>query len=580
MRRLFGKRPHPQRGQALVLFAVTLIALIGLIGLSIDGLRVYIKFGEAQRAAEAAALAGVLYLPAFPNNTARAPDGNDATDRAYQEAAKNNFTDHTAITVTATSPTTITVSIHISVPLTLIALLNPAPATSDAVASAIQLSPIALGDNSGAVGDNSNYTASITGLNELKEHGDPSSVLCEDGWSQASDIAHSDAISAIYTSRLGSATNMPQYLSGPNCSPGTPGNPDMISPSFGGLTTSGRSITGQSYLVTIPPGTTNAALWVWNPRFTNSDSGTPDQFFAGEKPFSNHFLHDALSYYPQMTYSLYRVSRLYDRSADVPIAAIWPSADSTSVPDTTPFPALDNSHLLRMPSLDLAFLDDLSHLCFAKAWNPAGSCISTPSDIGRWVKMPLPEGLNAASVPVTYRLTVSNTNGSSAGYGQHDYGLKLCNDQVSLPPSCASGGTTVTAWHSQTLRILTPARSVTLPLAFIPATYVGRQVQLDLFNSGVGPGNITIQILPPVGSGTISYPALTRFSTTGAPTAIQTSLASDSRYHGKWLHLTLTLPPDYSGGEWQMQAMTDSPTFDATMTVAASLIGPAISLIG
>src|ERR1700745_149947 len=53
----FGRR-NRQRGSALFTVAVALIAFIGLMGLAIDLVSLYLGKSEAQRAADAAALAG------------------------------------------------------------------------------------------------------------------------------------------------------------------------------------------------------------------------------------------------------------------------------------------------------------------------------------------------------------------------------------------------------------------------------------------------------------------------------------------------------------------------------------------
>ena len=102
--------------------------------------------------------------------------------------------------------------------------------------------------------------------------------------------------------------------------------------------------TGNSYLVTLPPGGANYSVWVWNPRFIYTGSGTDSQFFTNEDVFSSIF-RDNPQFYPRIAYSLYTVPQLYDRTRDVPLAALWPDA---TPPDTSPNPALTGGQLVRL----------------------------------------------------------------------------------------------------------------------------------------------------------------------------------------------------------------------------------------
>src|SRR2546427_12457528 len=82
------------RGQTLVIVALTLTALFGFVGLVADIGWYELNMVRLQRAADAAALAGVVYLP-----------GNvtGAVTAAQNEASKNGFANGSnGVTVTAT----------------------------------------------------------------------------------------------------------------------------------------------------------------------------------------------------------------------------------------------------------------------------------------------------------------------------------------------------------------------------------------------------------------------------------------------------------------------------------------------
>src|SRR5438093_6220269 len=85
------------RGQTLVIVALTLTALFGFVGLVADIGWYELNMIRVQRAADAAALAGVVYLPG---------NAGSAVTAAQAEAAKNGFADGVGgVTVTAAPET-------------------------------------------------------------------------------------------------------------------------------------------------------------------------------------------------------------------------------------------------------------------------------------------------------------------------------------------------------------------------------------------------------------------------------------------------------------------------------------------
>lgn len=85
--------PRTQLGQAIVLIALMIVVLFGAVGLAIDGGIGYYYNTSAERAAAAAALSGVIFMPGqfTPGQAVPAASGNDATDRAIVEARRNGF---------------------------------------------------------------------------------------------------------------------------------------------------------------------------------------------------------------------------------------------------------------------------------------------------------------------------------------------------------------------------------------------------------------------------------------------------------------------------------------------------------
>src|SRR5512141_283686 len=76
-------RQAQEAGQIIVIFALALMALIGLIGIAIDVTFAWREELRIQRAADAAALAGVVYLPG---------DVSGGLSASAAEARKNGYT--------------------------------------------------------------------------------------------------------------------------------------------------------------------------------------------------------------------------------------------------------------------------------------------------------------------------------------------------------------------------------------------------------------------------------------------------------------------------------------------------------
>lgn len=100
-----AKRPRrsTQHGQTLVIFALSFTVLLGLAGLAIDVGRVYDLYVRMQRAAEAGALAGVLYMPGY-YDVIRPGDIDSAVSRASKEVVKDGFGTVLSATASACGP--------------------------------------------------------------------------------------------------------------------------------------------------------------------------------------------------------------------------------------------------------------------------------------------------------------------------------------------------------------------------------------------------------------------------------------------------------------------------------------------
>ncbi|MDE3229331.1 MAG: hypothetical protein KGO05_05585, partial [Chloroflexota bacterium] len=313
-RRSTRVRRRATRGQTLLIFALTFTVLIGFIGLAIDTVRIYDQYARMQRAAEAGALAGVIYMPTnYTTNLTTAP-GDNAVCRALQEVFKNSFgpgctagtsagSNYCPTPVTSTEiavcndPTSVhNLAVTITEPIDVLFLgaLNVSPLQLSVTAVATYLPPVQVASDptgTGGVGSwgtfgecgnsgtsasaactgagSRNWAGNINGPGELKEQGDPL-VTCEEGPSgpltSVSDVPHTTA-PLPYTTYVGMPTNHPQNGLTVGAAPTGCTNPDtsavFTGPSGVGL----PNHAGYAFYVNMEKATLPASVWVWNAPF-------------------------------------------------------------------------------------------------------------------------------------------------------------------------------------------------------------------------------------------------------------------------------------------------------------------------
>ena len=361
-----GRGRRLRNGQTLVIFALSFTVLLGLAGLTVDVARAYDLYARMQRAAEAGALAGVLYMPAY-YDTVRPNDVDSAVSRASKETVMDGFgtvfspTFNACVPGAAVSICPVTgrsddlqVTVTQTLDLVLLSGVGVQPVTLSATASAEYLPPAQIGARLNYFGDqvecynsignpdptqthsctvgNSSALQSFLGIfngpDELKEQGDPF-VYCEEGPS----YTQPDGPNPSFTAYNGDVTNHPQYTDSilNHCGQPTgtePGNPDQQPEGFDGEVTKNTSYpSGFNYLLNIPQGIGDGTLWVYNPTFIPSNSTVFDHFngcsanyFSGPSNTGIHgfncSLYDAPPFYYNITYSLYNVVSPFDRTTD------------------------------------------------------------------------------------------------------------------------------------------------------------------------------------------------------------------------------------------------------------------------
>ena len=499
-----GFRQRMRSGQTLVIFALSFTVLLGMAGLVIDVGRAYDLYARMQRAAEAGALAGVLYMPNY-YNTMRPGDIDSAVSRASKEVVEDGYgtaLPYNASACVAGAPVSICpvsanqydlqVTITQTLDLVLLSGLGVQPVTLIATAQADYLPPAQLGARTNYFGDKvecnnsgsiqacdpndgtyphlQSFLASFIGPDDLKEYGDPY-VYCEEGPAYTG-TPDGSASSPPFTYN-GVGTNHPQYLDGITDHCGEPtdvtaGNPDQQPVGYSGPKTQPTAHPGgYNYLVTVPSGVGNADIWVYNPSFIPCDSscgyanfdhfiGSNPQYYMGPsgngiKTFDGKY--DAPPFYYDITYSLYQVNSLYDRSSDTPLGSVtYPSYDAMSgdlsIHGCTageiydPYwngGATNNYYNQPYPTTPG------SNGCF-----PSATGNPTPYDTTaeapcwqQWCTLypNLPAGTYRLVIEATGLMSATSSyiSDTTSGYGEHEYALKVCPAGLSSPIGCSAG---------------------------------------------------------------------------------------------------------------------------------------------
>jgi hypothetical protein len=532
--------------------------LIGLAGLAIDVLRAYDLYAHEERAAEAGALAGVIYMPNF-YNTNIAVDNNSAKSRALQEVQKNGFgTSQTSgsmpdcdgassaaeVTVckdTAVTSTALQVTVNEPISVFLLAVVGVQSFTVSATSAADFLDVNVLGSNPGPGDRNTwgdggssnpkNFLSSINGPGEFKEMGDPF-VYCEDGSSNGPP-ADGNMINATaeLSHTIGSDTTDAGFVT--NHDPYTPGNgplcgtanPDQQPPGFTGEATKNDINHPGAYNFAIKA-TAGDTVWIYNPPFSANDpqsscngSQVLDAFMQDDNctnyytsygPINNfdgiHFDDPRMHF--DVTYSLYRAQSLFTRTADTLVA-------SRTFHPMDQIGADLAAHSCGGGAYNLTETSTYTHLATGATIRPGVGCVATPTSY-TW------QPIGTVNATDTYRLAVEATpfvpnseNPSCAayacGWGRHSYAIAVCSGVAPPAGGLCPGAGLISGWNNFDLYLNFPSanKDIYVPVAYIPSTYAGRTVILKLFDIGDSHGhgdNAYFMIVPPDPCIAINYP--------------------------------------------------------------------------
>jgi hypothetical protein len=625
-RKLPSRQLRGKLGQAIVLIALTGTLMIAGVGLAVDVVIGYLYSVATERAASAAALSGVVFMPDQYTPASAVPAGsrNDATDRALDEARRNGFdtTDvANAITVTpnrvAGHSNQLAVTVTRNVPVFFMEVFGFKPYQVSKTAVAAYLPPISLGQ------PGSQFGSSMAELGRTRFF-----FAREEGWH--TDRSQGDA-----------------YTPSPSNPPASYGaTSDMHQISFANGTepkdTTLADRGGYNYRVTVPSGGPGGVVQIYNaadsPDGTNASANFCDN--NNQNPAArtcsiggNNWLHeddggpfnfDTSANYSTMRYTLYRVNNVFIRSTDVLLSQL------------TVYPI--DARNWRNGNAQYRIMGLPGNAC-----NPAGSCgtvdqqyagglptnmfiyhnwvdltsYTGPSDSGLVTLRTTPAlatyQIGGALQPGMYRVRVDSLDNTGATFtgaqttGHKGYAIRTVNGDAgrTVCPTC-----TTTGWNE--ICFFTPfdagpGGSFSMNLFQLTPDYAGLTIAIDIWDVGdvaSSNGFVRINILDPNGAvatspqginiydlgvqrSNLASGAYTVIAPPGNTTAsfVATDTSNGTTRNSHWVHLEIPIPATYNpppgNNWWSMQYVTGAGTVALdTVTVAVGLKGGPVHLVG
>jgi hypothetical protein len=617
-----------QAGQAIVLIAFMMIALLAGVGLAVDAGVGYYYNTSAERAAAAAALSGVIFMPSQfggaqvngPDTAIPAGSGNDASDRAVNEARRNGFdiadAGHNVQVIPAPvagSTNKLQVTVSRTAPTFFMAMFGIPSFKVQRVAIATYLPPLTLGQPGSQLGStipdlgkpatNNYYFMRYEGWSTPRSQGDP--FTPNPAPAGSTDVHQISAVK----------------------------NVDVADPS---LPTRG----GSNYLITIPP--SGGSIQVYNAVY-GPDNGTaptgvgPGKYTSTRNICDNHRLGspaanvgpcnaNTLYYYHEedgatfgapnsfnaTEYTLFRVNSYFIRASDtkldqfkvLPIDATnwWQNTnqytemfDGVGTKITQTYDAAGNATNM------LTYHNWIDIATYSGAAD--GNTVRWTGGFGPQVGgYKLPGG--------TYRMRVDSLDntgangsaeppGGNPGQAHKGYSVRALDNTGNPCAAC-----TVGAWSDMTLYTPIDASSGSFQIyAFrIAPDYAGQTVTLDIYDTGdITSGTLDLYLVDPSGAvarptapATVSvYNLGSSRSTLPGPGNVVNPPLSDptqafaepttggtKHFDGQWLHFEVPIPTTYNPGNnpnnwwWSMKYLiTPAGTATDTFAIAIGLKG-------
>jgi hypothetical protein len=480
-------RRHSQRGQVLALFAIMLFVVIGMVAIVIDISWLWANSLKIQRAADAAALAGVVHLPGAPGTAATV---------ARAEAQKNGYIHGGATNVAPAqsprNPRRLEVTITTPVETFFARLFGIQQVNISRSSRAEYALPVPMGSPLSYFG--------IYQLNFMNGSGTQTQPVPRAPNAGGSGNLASQGFWAAVITRGGQR-----------------GNGDAYSPqNNGGGPNAQYDAAGYDYTVVMPAGTTRGEVHLFDATFcavghapSGSYLGTGDHWIgAGGTPVTTEF-------------------RLWDTRN-----TLWDPGDDVLVADSGTRFANENQVDKGPRFTGTGGYSDGGYDGAASA-----DC-QNDADHNRWYR--LATNLGAG----TYRLQVTTSSANNVNTNAENmFGIQAASRR---PVAARVHGTSRMAMYNN----LDGATSL-FYLAKIDAVHAGKTMEIRLFDPGDVGGNATLRIKRPTATGyvdaTFSYTADNGRSGTNV-TTIPTAIGGVSQFNNSWLTISVPLPNTYGLG--------------------------------
>ncbi|MDA8332613.1 MAG: TadG family pilus assembly protein [Candidatus Dormibacteraeota bacterium] len=537
-------------GQVMVIFALSAVVLFALMGLAIDAGISYLHSDLQQRAAAAAALSGVAYLPG---------DTAQATQEALLTAQRDGYPNTSPDKVVVTEPTTneLEVAITAPAPVYFMGLLGFGTHNVTAYATAEYLPPIQMGQPGNQLG---------TIESQVGSGGNNYYFLRTEGWgnprSEGDAFTPTPTETASSCPPAGSCTANPPDVHQISCIDGT----DTCYPNADGLLVNDTG--GYNYLIWVPAGTT-ADIQVYNPSFDpgTDNNNTVNTYHDDDGSFPTLGSYNQsvrATDYAAMGFTLYAVPVLYSRQSDVPLLqdVFCPfnaynldrnqlgysyyeatssgngcdnprtaSATQITLPAATAPPVFHswislNQYAVSAPAAE-------ANLFYRSFYDP--TALSTyGTDIGgvyylaggsggRYFRLRVDtlawDGAVINQQDTTNSPSVNSSSGSPDGYPYaHDaYALQVVTPMGGSGNCAAGGASACTVSALADMALYTPIKSGStslsfdVPLFYLPTAYAGKVISVRVFDPGDVGGDAYLGIQQP------EYTS----SSSGNPVAVQ-----------------------------------------------------------
>ena len=527
------------RGQVMLLFALMSVLLLVIAGLAVDAGMSYLSSDQVERAAAAAALAGVAYLPG---------DTTDAWNTAYVEAARNGFASdcsqpgQTCVTVSQPTTNELKVSVTVQVPVTFLSLLGfgSHPVTESATAE--YLPPVSLGQP-GTLQGTTLGTDGATTCNGVPPNGYCSTLTSGLGSGGSNFYFERTEGWGNPRSEGDAFTPTPKDEAPTSCGPNgascdASSLPDKLEispiaqteqyyPTESGDSNLALNYTGgSSYLVTVPPQQT-ADVQIYNPSFapdSNDQTAGDYTYHEDDSSFANGSTTD--TDYSAMSYTLFQEPTLSSQLADIPVSQeifypfnatgltgqtppaqsyyYWPPtagvgtpSDCTTHVSTTQTPVsgwtpsvyhewISATHYAPTNQNDInLFCDSFPATSYLHNPNPAGGANMywrLEVDTLQWNGAPTcTTSTCQTTAPQTGTSGTTQSNGQSKAH--KGYAVQVVHAPSSTCTNCA-----ISAMGDMT--VYTPissgssAASFSIPLFQLDPSYAGQTIDVDLFDIG------------------------------------------------------------------------------------------------